>query len=71
MTDNNRCVWLRESVGEVAWLSIERDAESGGWFLFGFANLGQPCLFDSWHETREAACLQAAADWGVPSSEWS
>jgi protein PhnA len=52
-------------------LTLEFDADSDGWFLYGHPSENTPAAFDAWHMTREDALIQAREDWGVQGKDWS
>jgi protein PhnA len=54
----------------VAFLVIEFDAGSDGWFLYGHADSASPATFDFWNMSKEDAITLAEADWGVAESIW-
>lgn len=54
----------------IAWLVLEADRASGGWFLFLHRSLGEACTFDGWHSTRAEALREAEIAWGVRADDW-
>ncbi len=59
--------WRRD---QIRWLVLERDSESGGWFLLLHRTLNEPCEFDEWHLTRQDAMDAAHDAWGVRPADW-
>lgn len=55
----------------IAFLVLEFDADSDGWFLYGHSALDAPPSFDVWNMSREDALDMAANDWGVTPSSWT
>ncbi len=55
----------------VAFLALEFDIDTDGWYLYGHSDLSAPALFDLWNMNEEDAKDMAANDWGVLSSEWN
>jgi hypothetical protein len=56
--------------GDVRWLVLKSDANSGGWFLFKHRTLDEASEFDSWHATRAEALREAEVLWGVREEDW-
>jgi hypothetical protein len=54
----------------IQWLVLEFAPETGGWFLFGHAERGEPSEFDNWYEDEGPAREQALDDWGVTEEDW-
>jgi len=61
---------VEQRSSDIAWLVIEFDPGSGGWFLFLHRSLEEACTFDSWYLTRAEALREAESDWGVRPEAW-
>ena len=55
----------------VAFLVIEFDNDSQGWYLYGHKSLDSAAEFEMWNMSEEDAKEMAAADYGVTSGDWS
>lgn len=71
MTRQNASIPADFQKDGIAYLTLEFDAASDGWFLYGHSALDAPPAFDLWNMTREDAIEMAANDWGVSPSSWT
>ncbi len=55
----------------IAFLAIEFDNGSAGWYLYGHKSLDSAAEFEMWNMSEEDAKEMASADYGVTSGDWS